>query len=84
MAAQKTMLLGVLDVGKTMGESVSSGMGKLTLCQQFLSSFLLQRSMQIKTLEFGLTTYGSDITNNKMAGKQQCIAHVFVSMLHHK
>eukprot|EP00598_Pedospumella_elongata_P004114 CAMPEP_0184970026 /NCGR_PEP_ID=MMETSP1098-20130426/2604_1 /TAXON_ID=89044 /ORGANISM="Spumella elongata, Strain CCAP 955/1" /LENGTH=751 /DNA_ID=CAMNT_0027491883 /DNA_START=92 /DNA_END=2347 /DNA_ORIENTATION=+ len=65
MASMKSMIMGVIDVGSSMGESLNGTKDtKLSVASSFYSSYVLQRMVASKTVEFGLVTYGSDMTNN--------------------
>jgi hypothetical protein len=66
MAAMKSMIMGVIDVGHTMSHPLEghSGETKVSTASSFFSNYVLQRMLASKTVEFGLVTYGSDETNN--------------------
>jgi hypothetical protein len=72
MAAMKSMIMGVMDVGHTMSHALdrSSGDNKLSIASSFFSNYVLQRMLASKTVEFGLVTYGSDETNNFLNDSQ--------------
>lgn len=57
------MIMGVIDVGSSMADGLNGG-SKLSIASSFYSSYVLQRMVASKTVEFGLVTYGSDETNN--------------------
>lgn len=66
MAAMKSTIMGVIDVGSTMSHPVSGsgGRSKSEIAASFFSTYALQRMIASKTVEFGLVTYGSDDTEN--------------------
>lgn len=71
MAAMKSMIMGVIDVGSSMGEPLNGTKdSKLSVASSFYSSYVLQRMVASKTVEFGLVTYGSDETNNYLNTNQ--------------
>ena len=72
MAAMKSMIMGVVDVGSTMSHHIdgNSKETKISVVSSFYSSFVLQRMMASKTVEFGMVTYGSDETNNYLNSTQ--------------
>lgn len=71
MTSMKSMIMGVIDVGSSMGEPVNGTKdSKLSVASSFYSSYVLQRMVASKTVEFGLVTYGSDETNNYLNTNQ--------------
>jgi hypothetical protein len=78
MAAMKSMIMGVIDAGKSMSHPVSgSGSRKrVDVASSFFSSYVLQRMIASKTVEFGLITYGSDETDNYLNTTQGEYEHV--------
>ena len=77
MTSMKTMLMVVLDSNAKMGlppttssslspsssSSVAAVESKLDIAVSFMLSFMLKRMMQVKTAEFGIVTYGDNVTN---------------------
>lgn len=57
MAAMKTMLMNVISVGQSMGENIGNS-SKLALAISIANSFMLQRMIASKTVEFGCIKYG--------------------------
>jgi hypothetical protein len=76
----KSMIMGVIDVGSNMGSSIGeSKESKLSIASSFFSTYVLQRMMASKTVEFGLVTYGCDETNNYLNSTQggyDCVQEV--------
>jgi hypothetical protein len=71
MAAMKSMIMGVIDVGSSMaGPAAGRGGSKLKIASSFFSTYVLQRMIASKTVEFGLVTYGSDDTRNYLNDTQ--------------
>ena len=71
MASMKSMIMAVIDVGRTMAEPIgSSKESKLSIASSFYSTYVLQRMMASKTVEFGLITYGGDETDNYLNTNQ--------------
>jgi hypothetical protein len=72
MAAMKTMFCWVLDAGRTMAtgttgasdDSTSNPTSKLDIATAFIGSMMTQKMISSKTTEFGMYTYGDDVTNN--------------------
>lgn len=64
MSAMKTMMVHVLDSSNTMNETFTSSTSnlitKFSLAKSAISSFLLQRMLVSKTIEFGLLRFGGD------------------------
>ena len=78
MASMKTMMMCVVDVGSTMGDYLEPAKAsKLTLGKSFISTYIVQRMMASKTVEFGVVTYGSTETNNYLNNSQGGYDNVF-------
>jgi hypothetical protein len=62
MAAMKTMMVHVLDSSASMTGSITSPdtLPKISVAQAAIGSFLLQRMLASKTIEFGLLRFGGD------------------------
>lgn len=61
----KSMIMCVIDAGSSMGDRLGTSKdSKLSIATSFFASYVLQRMVASKTVEFGLVTYGSDETNN--------------------
>lgn len=62
MAAMKTMMVHVLDCNASMTGSLTSpeNLPKISVAKAAIGSFLLQRMLASKTIEFGLLKFGGD------------------------
>jgi ATP-dependent DNA helicase 2 subunit 2 len=75
MASMKTMMMMALDVSPSMCNVVStdcnvSGCSKLELAKAFMGHFILQRMIASKTVEFGVATFGDNVTSNYLNDTQ--------------
>lgn len=71
MAAMKSMIMGVVDVGNSMSSPLAgNGRRKVEVATSFFSTYVLQRMIASKTVEFGLVAYGTDDTENYLNSTQ--------------
>ena len=61
----KTMIVFVVDAGTSMSNDLSEkSISKLSLALGIISSYITTRMLTSKTIEFGVVTYGVEVTNN--------------------
>ena len=75
--AAKSIMHFVVDCSSTMGLEVSkdapagSTVSKLTLAKSAMMTYCCQRTFDSKTVEFAVSSYGDEITDNDMANTDQ-------------